>query len=264
MLTAAESAAAWSWLNRTPTELADLGDLSTFVGAAQPDPLLAVLGPPPMPCLAGCGAVQRSFLDRGTAASLGSAVLGRLSGERPVEVVGAAYFRHHLRDEAGYFAAVPAAEALVHELALPVIVELCGMVSAAVGQRVGVRPGWAPPSFVSFDGGRLAGVPGDIHLDWDAFDGAGLSTRSRCWSGVVALTRPVGGSTLRLWPAGYRPGGPPPGGPSGFGDFHYEVGDLLVFDSHLLHQILPLAGSGHRTTLNFRLGETDQGWCLWF
>jgi hypothetical protein len=181
--------------------------------------------------------------------------------------LGRAYYTHLEEGrEAEYFAGAPASDDAV-ERAVPGLQACVRAVAAElVGGPVTPRSGWCGPGVHVFPAGEwLSRHGGDVHFDTEGLRADELGARVPALSLVLMLQPPERGGGLRLWDVRYDGDDDPPDVADLPGVvIDYEPGDLLVFDSYRLHQILPFEGGRDRVSVTAHLVLGALGWEAWF
>jgi hypothetical protein len=182
--------------------------------------------------------------------------------------LGRAYYTHLEEDRADdYFACAPASDALVERAVPGLQAGMRAVLSQLLAAPVLPRPGWCGPGVHIFPAGQwLSGNGGDIHFDTEGLLDDELAARAPALSAVLMLQPPLAGGGLRLWDALYQ-GEDEVAEPDAIPNvvIDYYPGDLLVFDSYLLHQIQPFAGTRDRISVTAHAVRTDDGtWRAWF
>jgi len=183
--------------------------------------------------------------------------------------LGRAYYTHLEEGrEQDYFEGAAYSDELVRRL-LPGLQErMLALAAAVLGATVGPRVGWCGPGVHVFPArGEVARRGGEVHFDTEGLTDAHVERRDPAVSMVLMLQRPEGGGGLRVWDRSYEgddfPAKPEPN--VAVTQVAYEVGELVVFDSYRLHQILPFLGRAHRISATMHACRDAAGaWQSWF
>jgi hypothetical protein len=181
--------------------------------------------------------------------------------------LGRAYYTHLEEGrEAEYFADALASDQAVERAVPRLQARVRALATELVRAPVTPRRGWCGPGVHIFPAGEwLSQHGGDVHFDTEGLRAHELAARAPALSLVLMLQPPERGGGLRLWDARYEGDDTPPAVadlPSV--DIDYGPGDLLVFDSYRLHQILPFAGDRDRVSVTAHLVLGPLGWEAWF
>jgi hypothetical protein len=177
-------------------------------------------------------------------------------------------FYTHLEEgrEAEYFEGARASDDAVERAVPGLQARVRALAAEVVRGPVTARRGWCGPGVHVFPAGDwLSGHGGDIHFDTEGLRAHELAARAPALSLVLMLQPPERGGGLRLWDARYEGNDAPPDVtdvPNVLVD--YGPGDLLVFDSYRLHQILPFEGDRDRVSVTAHLVLGRLGWEAWF
>jgi len=183
--------------------------------------------------------------------------------------LGRAYYTHLEEELAGeYFASSAASDAVV-ERALPGLQSgVRAMLAGLVGAPVSARPGWCGPGVHIFPAGEwLSRNGGDVHFDTEGLVGSGRASLTAL-SAILMLQPPEHGGGLRVWDAVWTGADDQAAiaaaarAPSRV--VQYACGDLVVIDSHRLHQIQPFSGARDRISITAHLLHSPSGWQSWF
>ena len=183
-------------------------------------------------------------------------------------------FYTHLEEQrlAEYFAGARAADAEV-EAAMPGLQErMRAIVAAITGHRVTARPDFCGPGVHVFPAGeKVARAGGVVHFDLEGLPRSFLTSGGRAIT-VVLMLEDVEGGGLRFWNVRYDPRAPTDearvASRALAGDarvLRAGAGDVVIFDSYVLHQIEPF--SGHRPRLSATVHAMRIGsgaWETWF
>jgi hypothetical protein len=182
--------------------------------------------------------------------------------------LGRAWYTHLEEGrEEEYFRGAPESDACV-EAHLPGMQEkVLGMVSDLVGATVTRRPGYCGPGVHIFPAGsEVARIGGAVHFDTEGLTDAQCAARAPAFSIVLMLQMPASGGGLTVWDDLYAgedfPERPGPDVPSV--SVTYRAGELVVFDSYRLHQIMPFAGDVDRVSITAHVVKADDAWEAWF
>lgn len=177
--------------------------------------------------------------------------------------LGRAWYTHLEQGRtAEYFADAAASDTRV-ESALPGLQdELRGWAAAAVGEPVARRRGFCGAGVHVFPAsGEAARHGGVVHFDTEGLTPAQRRGQVTALSLVLMLHSPTGGGGLRLWDVTF-PDAEAPRGPHV--DVPYEAGDLVLFSSYRLHQILPFDGDEARISATLHAARAGGSWESWF
>jgi hypothetical protein len=182
--------------------------------------------------------------------------------------LGRAYYTHLEEDrEDEYFDGAEASDRLVRRIAPGLQEHLLTLASVVLGTSVVQRPGWCGPGVHIFPAqGELARRGGEVHFDTEGLTYPQIERRAPAVSMVLMLQPPAVGGGLRVWDRLYDgedfPDKPEPSVP--VIQIAYAIGELVVFDSYRLHQILPFRGPTDRISATMH-ACLDQGvWNVWF
>jgi hypothetical protein len=181
--------------------------------------------------------------------------------------LGRAYYTHLEEGREGeYFSRSVASDALVERTVPGLQDRVRTILARLVGPPVEPRPGWCGPGVHIFPAGEwLSRHGGDVHFDTEGLAGEDLEARRPALSVILMLQPPFRGGGLRVWEAEYdgqEDVPAPEHSPSEVVD--YAAGDLVVIDSHRLHQIQPFEGNRDRISITAHLVLREQGWLCWF
>ena len=181
--------------------------------------------------------------------------------------LGRAYYTHLEEGREGeYFGDALASDQAVERAVPGLQARVRALAAELVRAPVTPRRGWCGPGVHVFPAGQwLSCHGGDLHFDTEGLRAQELAARAPALSLVLMLQPPERGGGLRLWDARYEGDDAPPDVadlPSVVID--YQPGDLLVFDSYRLHQILPFTGDRDRVSVTAHLVLGPQGWEAWF
>jgi hypothetical protein len=182
--------------------------------------------------------------------------------------LGRAFYTHLEEDRDGeYFARARASDAAVRR-ELPGLQErLMAEAARVVGAPVVQREGWCGAGVHLFPArGEVARRGGEVHFDTEGLRDDQLARRAPALSFVLMLQRAQTGGGLRLWDRLYDgddfPAKPDPG--VTVTRIEYEQGELVVFDSYRLHQILPFRGASDRISATLHAALEGETWEVWF
>jgi hypothetical protein len=187
--------------------------------------------------------------------------------------LGRAFYTHLEEGRlAEYFARARAADAEV-EAALPGLQDrMRAIVAAITGDRVTARPDFCGPGVHVFPAGeKVARAGGAVHFDLEGLPQAFLASGGRAITAVLAL-QGVSGGGLRFWDVRYDPREPTDEArvasralPSDARVLHVDAGDVVIFDSFVLHQIEPFSGHLPRLSATVHAMQIASGtWETWF
>jgi hypothetical protein len=182
--------------------------------------------------------------------------------------LGRAYYTHLEEDrEHDYFDGAHASDQLVRR-ALPGLQDhMLALAAAVLRAPVTPRAGWCGAGVHVFPArGEVARRGGEVHFDTEGLTRAQIESRAPAVSMVLMLQRPVGSGGLRIWDELYAgedfPDKPEPSVP--VTQIAYEEGELVVFDSYRLHQILPFHGAKDRISATMHASFDAGAWHAWF
>lgn len=182
--------------------------------------------------------------------------------------LGRAWYTHLEQEKArAYFANAKEADASVERFVPGLQARLRTIASSIVGANVTQRPGFCGAGVHVFPAdGQLAHHGGDIHFDTEGLTRAQLRENARALSLVLMLQRPESGGATRLWNVLYEGSDEVTDTmrASNFVDVDYQPGNLVVFDSHRLHQIQPFAGARDRISATLHVAHAFGAWESWF
>ena len=182
--------------------------------------------------------------------------------------LGRAYYTHLEEDrERDYFEAVGSSDALVRHTVPGLQEHMLALAAAVLGASVEPRVGWCGPGIHIFPArGELARRGGEVHFDTEGLTRSQIERRAPAVSMVLMLQRPASGGGLRVWDRAYEGDDFPdkPGPNARVTQIAYEVGELVVFDSYRLHQILPFLGTADRISATMHACFDDGAWHGWF
>jgi hypothetical protein len=182
--------------------------------------------------------------------------------------LGRAYYTHLEEDrEDEYFDGAAASDELVRRLAPGLQETMLALTAALLGAPVHQRPGWCGPGVHVFPAyGEVSRKGGEVHFDTEGLTESQVERRVPAVSLVLMLQPPEGGGGLRLWEESYEgedfPEKPPPEVP--VTQIAYEPGELVVFDSYRMHQILPFRGARERVSATMHACFDRGAWKGWF
>jgi hypothetical protein len=182
--------------------------------------------------------------------------------------LGRAYYTHLEEGlEADYFGGAEASDHLVRRCAPGLQERLLALASEVLGAPVTQRSGWCGPGVHIFPaGGEVARRGGVVHFDTEGLTTVQIAGRAPAVSMVLMLQKPLGGGGLRVWDHDYAgddfPDKPGPSVP--VTQIDYAVGELVVFDSYRLHQILPFRGEIDRISATMHAVCDGGAWRAWF
>jgi len=182
--------------------------------------------------------------------------------------LGRAYYTHLEEDrEDEYFDRAEASDALVRRAAPGLQEQMLALAAALLDGPVVQRPGWCGPGVHVFPAqGEVARRGGEVHFDTEGLTYPQIDRRAPAVSIVLMLQRPDVGGGLRLWDRFYEgedfPEKPEPDVP--VTQIQYEPGEMVVFDSYRLHQILPFRGRTDRISATMHACLEGAVWQVWF
>jgi hypothetical protein len=182
--------------------------------------------------------------------------------------LGRAYYTHLEEGrENDYFASADVSDQLVRRVVPGLQEHMVALAATALRSPVGRRIGWCGPGVHIFPArGEVARRGGDVHFDTEGLTASQIERRAPAVSMVLMLQRPVSGGGLRVWDRSYDgedfPDKPDPSVP--VTQLAYEVGELVVFDSYRLHQILPFVGLTDRVSATMHACFDAGAWHAWF
>lgn len=184
--------------------------------------------------------------------------------------LGRAWYTHlETGTSAAYFADAAASDARVERAVPGLQARMIDLARGLVREPIVRRPGWCGPGVHVFTpGNEVSSKGGDVHYDVEGLSPEQLERRADAYSFVLMLQPCAVGGGLRLHDRRYA--GDPyaraadEATPSEIID--YRPGDLVVFDSYRLHQILPFAGDRARVSATFHIARTSGGGAFeaWF
>jgi hypothetical protein len=182
--------------------------------------------------------------------------------------LGRAYYTHLEEDrEREYFAEASASDATVRG-AVPGLQErLAAEAARIVGAPVVARAGWCGAGVHVFPaGGEVARRGGEVHFDTEGLREEQRARRAPAISIVLMLQPPEVGGGLRVWDRLYEGDDfPPKPHPSVLiTRVEYAPGELVVFDSYRLHQILPFRGGKDRISATLHAVQEGDVWEVWW
>jgi len=183
--------------------------------------------------------------------------------------LGRAYYTHLEEGrEAEYFAGALASDQAVERAVPGLQARVRALATELVRAPVTPRQGWCGPGVHIFPAGQwLSRHGGDVHFDTEGLRAHELAARAPALSLVLMLQPPERDGGLRLWDVRYEGQGddaPPDVASRPSVVVDYAPGDLLVFDSYRLHQILPFEGGRDRVSVTAHLVLGPLGWEAWF
>lgn len=184
--------------------------------------------------------------------------------------LGRAFYTHLETDRTDlYFADAAASDARVEEHAPGLQGAMRALLEEAVEGRVVPRAGWCGAGVHVFAPGAVLSRRGGVrHFDTEGLTAPHAARRAPAVSLVAMLSPPARGGGLRLWPvlyAGQDHVGEDSLPPGGGAVVEYRAGDVVLFDSYRLHQILPFDGEEARLSATLHGAEIDRGlWESWF
>jgi 2OG-Fe(II) oxygenase superfamily len=182
--------------------------------------------------------------------------------------LGRAYYTHLEEGrEAEYFEAAGSSDALVRATVPSLQEHMLSLAARVLGAAVTPRLGWCGPGVHIFPArGEVARRGGEVHFDTEGLTPLQVERRVPAVSMVLMLQRPESGGGLRVWERSYEgedfPDKPDPNVP--VTQIAYDVGELVVFDSYRLHQILPFLGRVDRISATMHACLEDGVWQSWF
>jgi hypothetical protein len=182
--------------------------------------------------------------------------------------LGRAYYTHLEEGrEDEYFALAESSDALVRRAAPGLQEHMLALAAALLDGPVVQRPGWCGPGVHVFPArSEVARRGGEVHFDTEGLTDPQIERRAPAMSIVLMLQRPDVGGGLRLWERWYEgedfPDKPEPAVP--VTQIQYEPGELVVFDSYRLHQILPFRGRTDRISVTVHACLEGDAWQVWF
>jgi hypothetical protein len=212
-------------------------------------------------------AIDRAACGRHVAAVLAARPLWTPGFGAKQFTLGRAYYTDLEEDrEDAYFEGAEASDAIVRRAAPGLQETMLALAAAVVGARVHQRPGWCGPGVHVFPPrGEVSRRGGEVHFDTEGLTDAQVGRRAPALSMVLMLQPAEGGGGLRVWDRLYD-GEDFPEKPSAdvpVTQIAYEPGELVVFDSYRLHQILPFRGARERISATVHVCF-DGGWEAWF
>ncbi len=183
--------------------------------------------------------------------------------------LGRAFYTHlETSLAAEYFARAADSDACVERVLPGMQARMRDLVADLTGGHARARRGWCSAGVHVFPaGGEVASRGGVRHFDVEGLTERHLAENRRAVSVVIMLDVPEGGGGLRLWDARYHGREHPTRKDERAKSvvLAYGVGDLIAFDSHRLHQILPFSGARDRVSITLHAAELDPGvWETWF
>lgn len=183
--------------------------------------------------------------------------------------LGRAFYTHLEEGKSKeYFASARASDMAVERAAPGLQEAMREVVAFAVGGHVRRRRGFCGPGVHIFPPGRPVQEGGGvIHYDTEGLTAYQIERRAKAISVVAMLAPPREGGGITLWDVLYYGEDHPTRGELGKRreEVRYERGDVLVFDSYRLHQIMPFEGDLPRVSATVHAVEIDRGvWESWF
>jgi hypothetical protein len=177
--------------------------------------------------------------------------------------LGRAWYTHlETGTAAAYFADAAASDARVERAVPGLQARIVELGARLLREPVVRRPRWCGPGVHIFTpGNEVSSKGGDVHYDVEGLTPEQLERRADAYSFVLMLQPCVVGGGLRLHDRMYA--GDPyaravdEATPSEV--IAYQPGDLVVFDSYRLHQILPFGGDRARVSATFHVARLPDG-----
>jgi 2OG-Fe(II) oxygenase superfamily len=214
------------------------------------------------------GAIDRAECARHAAAVLTARPSWTAAFAGKQFTLGRAYYTHLEEDrEDEYFAAAQASDALVRRAAPGLQETMLELAAIVLGGPLHQRPGWCGPGVHIFtNAGEVARRGGEVHFDTEGLTDAQVERRVPAVSIVLMLQPPTYGGGLRLWDRSYEGDDFPykPGPDVPVSQIAYEPGELVVFDSYRMHQILPFRGGVDRISATMHACLDGGAWEAWF
>jgi hypothetical protein len=187
--------------------------------------------------------------------------------------LGRAFYTHLEEDRLDdYFAGANAANGAVESAAPGLQARMRALVAQITGGRVTLRPDFCGPGVHIFPPReKVARAGGVVHFDLEGLPQSFLTSGRRAMTVVLTL-HDVPGGGLRVWPVRYDPSAPSDEArlASQAEVQDAEVlragpGDVIVFDSFVLHQIEPFTGDAPRLSATVHAMQVAKDvWETWF
>jgi hypothetical protein len=181
--------------------------------------------------------------------------------------LGRSYYTHLEEDrEREYFDEAEASDRAVRRL-VPGLQERMLWLGGRVLGTITQRPGWCGPGVHIFPArGEVARRGGEVHFDTEGLSDEHIARRRPAVSMVLMLRPPPVGGGLRVWDRFYDgddfPNKPEPS--TDVTQIAYSAGELVVFDSYRLHQILSFHGPIDRISVTLHACFEGGAWQAWF
>lgn len=183
--------------------------------------------------------------------------------------LGRAFYTHYETGRSDvYFRDASRSNALV-ERVLPGMQDMIrNLLGRMVGGNARLRRGFCGPGVHIFPAREnVASKGGVIHYDMEGLSPLHVQRRAPAMSLVLMLQPPTWGGGLRLWNSLWH-GADEPDDEEIAGPHithRYQVGEVLLMESHRLHQIRPFRGTLDRVSITLHAVEVDRGqWDTWF
>jgi hypothetical protein len=181
--------------------------------------------------------------------------------------LGRSYYTHLEEDrEEEYFDEAATSDETVRRLAPGLQERMLSFAGSVLG-RVIQRRGWCGPGVHIFPArGEVARRGGEVHFDTEGLSPEQIARRAPAVSMVLMLRPPLGGGGLRIWDRLFDgndfPNKPDPS--TDVTQIASATGDLVVFDSYRLHQILSFHGTIDRISVTLHACLEGGAWQVWF
>jgi hypothetical protein len=184
--------------------------------------------------------------------------------------LGRAFYTHLETDRADlYFADARASDARVERHAPGLQATMRELFAQAVSGRATPRPDWCSAGVHVFPlDGPVASRGGVVHFDTEGLAEPHITRRAKALSLVAMLQAPATGGGLRFWPLLFEENHAVDDRimtMDGDAIVTLAAGDVVLFDSYRLHQILPFGGPLARISATLHGAEILPGvWETWF
>ncbi|MBK6691292.1 MAG: 2OG-Fe(II) oxygenase [Myxococcales bacterium] len=168
-----------------------------------------------------------------------------------------------------YFADAPRSDERVEAAAPGLQSTMRALVARVTGADVVARRDFCGPGVHIFSPEeKVAREGGVVHFDTEGLPARHRTLKKPALSLVLMLSAPSEGGGLSLWDVRYEGQDAVPRRSQARAakvTVHSRAGDAVLFDSYVLHQILPFAGTAHRVSATVHAAEVEAGrWETWF
>lgn len=188
--------------------------------------------------------------------------------------LGRAFYTHLEQDRlSDYFAHARAANDEVESAVPGLQARMRELIAEITSDRVTSRPDFCGAGVHVFPAGeKVARLGGVVHFDLEGLPRSFLASGRRAITAVLMLESAELGGGLRVWDVRYDPRGETDeariAAEADVRDariIRSEPGDVVVFDSFVLHQIAPFSGARPRVSATVHAMQIAPGaWETWF